>query len=119
MSPARIQRRRTRGWRMPQGAVYVGRPSVWGNPYRLSPCPDGWNVKAPWGGNTRFLTQGAARAWAVQSLRTDLEQGRAPWTEEEIRAHLAGHDLACWCPLDQPCHADLLLDIANTKEDER
>ncbi|SII07108.1 Uncharacterised protein [Mycobacteroides abscessus subsp. abscessus] len=26
---------------------------------------------------------------------------------------LAGHDLACWCPLDQPCHADVLLELAN------
>ena len=31
-----------------------------------------------------------------------------------IRNELAGLDLACWCPLDQPCHADILLDIANT-----
>ena len=28
-------------------------------------------------------------------------------------ADLRGHDLACWCPLDQPCHADVLLELAN------
>lgn len=33
--PERIQRRRTRGWRMPEGAVYVGRPSKWGNPLTM------------------------------------------------------------------------------------
>ncbi len=33
MSPQRIQRKRTKGWRMPEGAVYVGRPTKWGNPY--------------------------------------------------------------------------------------
>jgi hypothetical protein len=33
---------------------------------------------------------------------------------DEIRAALAGHDLACWCPLDGPCHADVLLDVANS-----
>jgi hypothetical protein len=27
---------------------------------------------------------------------------------------LRGHDLACWCPLDKPCHADVLLRLANT-----
>ncbi len=32
---------------------------------------------------------------------------------EEIRAELRGKDLACWCPLDGPCHADVLLEIAN------
>jgi hypothetical protein len=30
-----------------------------------------------------------------------------------VRAHLTSHDLGCWCPLDAPCHADVLLDIAN------
>lgn len=34
MSPQRIQRKRTRGWRMPAGVVYVGRPTKWGNPHR-------------------------------------------------------------------------------------
>ncbi|MBM4480356.1 DUF4326 domain-containing protein [Rhodococcus hoagii] len=37
-------------------------------------------------------------------------------TYHEIRAELAGRDLACWCPLDQPCHADVLLEIANAAE---
>lgn len=54
------------------------------------------------------------------------ESGRQPWrkgdwyaearwypTDAQIRAELAGRDLACWCPLDQPCHADVLLEIAN------
>jgi hypothetical protein len=35
---------------------------------------------------------------------------------DAIRAALAGRDLACWCPLDQPCHADVLLALANPKE---
>ena len=35
-------------------------------------------------------------------------------TKDEIRAELAGHDLMCWCGLDLPCHADVLLDIANS-----
>jgi hypothetical protein len=33
VSPERIQRRRAKGWRMPDGAVYVGRPTKWGNPW--------------------------------------------------------------------------------------
>jgi hypothetical protein len=31
----------------------------------------------------------------------------------EQMADLRGKNLACWCPLDQPCHADVLLEIAN------
>ena len=35
---------------------------------------------------------------------------------ERLRAEVAGRDLACWCPLDSPCHADVLLELANPKE---
>ena len=122
MSPSRIQRRRTRGWRMPQGAVYVGRPSVWGNPYaiqrygRVTWEVEGFGVLL----QTFYSRTGReARAYAVDRLAHLLAEGRAPWSVDMIRRELAGHDLACWCPLDQPCHADLLLDIANAKEEGR
>ncbi|MGI5155797.1 DUF4326 domain-containing protein [Microbispora sp. CA-102843] len=121
--PERIQRRRTAGWKMPEGAVYVGRPTKWGNPWRIVPVRDNG---FPWGdaadvihektGNsigrferiTRTRSTGAPY-WACQAYRRDL-------TQELItaaRRELAGHDLACWCRLDQPCHADVLLEIAN------
>jgi hypothetical protein len=35
-----------------------------------------------------------------------------------LRRDLAGYDLACWCPLDQPCHADVLLELANADDTE-
>jgi len=31
----------------------------------------------------------------------------------DVQRELRGKDLACWCPLDQPCHADILLEVAN------
>jgi hypothetical protein len=101
MTPQRIQRKRTRGWRMPEGAVYVGRPSKWGNPYTAPSCP---------------------RSEAVALFRDMLDRaplGNGHWgrvgetVQETIRRELVGKDLACWCPLDQPCHADVLLELAN------
>jgi hypothetical protein len=88
--PKRIQRKRTKGWRMPPGAIYVGRPTRWGDPIPIAPTG-------------QFDERG--RAEYVASL---TKQQFA-----EIRRHLRGRDLACWCPLDQPCHADMLLEIAN------
>lgn len=41
MTPQRIQRKRTKGWKMPENTVYVGRPSKWGNPFTIgkkNPC---------------------------------------------------------------------------------
>lgn len=92
--PKRIQRRRTKGWRMPEGAIYVGRPTRWGNPYRIT----GMSADA--------------RAQAVQNYREAVPAWPAE-TIADIRHHLGGRDLACWCPLDLACHADVLLDIAN------
>ena len=118
-APRRIQRQRTKGWRMPENTVYVGRPSVWGNPYTIR--REGkvtWDVYH----YRSFLatytsrTGAEARAYAVNKLRQLLERGLDPWGEDRIRAELAGKNLACWCPLDQPCHADVLLEIANREE---
>lgn len=99
--PQRIQRKRSRGWKMPEGCVYVGRPTKWGNPFRV--------------GSEISLLPGRR----VQDNRhaASLFLGFAPQNEKLVaaaRAELRGKDLACWCPLDQPCHADVLLEIANT-----
>jgi uncharacterized protein DUF4326 len=111
MTPQRIQRKRTRGWRMPADAIYVGRPSKWGNPYVIHThterCGDRWACP-PW------IVDNAKEA--VQRLRHDLLyplQHHPDYPSvDEIRAELAGHDLVCWCPIGQYCHGDLLLEVA-------
>lgn len=119
-APIRVQRSRAKGWRKPVLAVYVGRPSYWGNPFVVgATTPAGW-VDPPVGGI--YVRD---RAHAVELLRDYLAWRQAqprgwyrttpgpnyPW-EYQIRESLAGRDLICWCPLDQPCHADVLLRIA-------
>ena len=103
-APKRIQRKRTKGWRMPEGTVYVGRPTKWGNPFRAG---DPVTMK-PW-------------CWSVDQV-ADVEHAVGLFREYAqanvairflIPRELRGRDLACWCPLDQPCHADVLLEIAN------
>ena len=106
MSPQRIQRKRTKGWRMPEGAVYVGRPSRWGNPFVVGTyvTPDiARYYPEP------VYVRDAARA--VQLYRRWIT-GSAQ-RGEGLVPELGGRDLACWCPLDQPCHADVLLELAN------
>lgn len=115
--PERIQRRRTKGWRMPENTVYVGRPSIWGNPYLIHRVgKTTWHVVHgdSWLCDTYTSRTGAeARGDAVRRLRLLFEHDRDPWGKDRIRAELAGKNLACWCPTDQPCHADVLLEIAN------
>ena len=85
----RIQRKRTKGWRMPPNTVYVGRPTKWGNPCR-SGSP-------------------AQRVVSYAQYLTDNPNLIAD-TKKELR----GRNLACYCPLDQPCHVDVLLKLANS-----
>ncbi|MEU8186053.1 DUF4326 domain-containing protein [Micromonospora carbonacea] len=114
--PQRIQRKRTAGWRMPEGAVYVGRPTVYGNPFRAGVDFCGPTIQC-------FYEP----ADLVAQFRRWISLDTLPalfWDRELITAHaalkdalesgnLTGKDLACWCPLDQPCHGDVLLEIAN------
>ncbi len=79
--------------KIPTDAVYVGRPSKWGNPCRINPN-DG-----------RLFVIQRFKEYAIQRLQEDPY-----WLDE-----LHGKDLVCWCaPL--PCHGDVLLELANPKE---
>ena len=114
--PQRIQLRRTKGWRKPEGAVVVSRPSRWGNPFKVSPLMGGWAVDASDRHHGVYESERAARQAAVDLFRLDLlwDFSRFADFREDYTRRLRGHDLACWCPLDQPCHGDVLLEIANS-----
>lgn len=125
-APQRIQRKRTKGWRAPAAAVYVGRGSKWGNPYAVRKFRDGlgddaYKVYEPEQGRTHTffddtysadgpVARGLAAEKAVELYTTNWIPLADP---AALRAALAGRDLMCWCPMDQPCHADVLLRIAN------
>jgi hypothetical protein len=98
MPPDRIQLSRAKGWRLPPGTVVVARPSIWGNPFRVGDfgIPD--------------------QAAAVQRYREWLA-GRVAGPKHLdllIRLpELRGKNLACWCKPGTPCHADVLMELAN------
>lgn len=91
--PSRIQLRRAKGWRLPADAVHVARPSRWGNPYRIEAGSAVTDRQTAVSLFEIFMKTGDGRHWNLEPLR--------------------GRDLACWCPLDEPCHADVLLRLAN------
>lgn len=117
--PERIQRKRTKGWRMPPNTVYVGRGSKWGNPYRAEKSKMGWKVIQDRGDYEMVRQTGLSKTEAVECCITYFESDcRRNWYDRsEIQEELRGKNLACWCPLDQPCHADVLLELANTWRD--
>lgn len=85
-APVRIQLRRTKGWRLPENTVKVDRSTRWGNP---------WTAENS--GGVPPVLRFACETAPLMDL-----------------SPLRGKDLACWCPLDQPCHADVLLELANS-----
>lgn len=101
--PQRIQLSRRKGWRKPQNARVVARPSKWGNPFRVGSVIEGVTLDA-------FEAVRLYRMYLAESMKTT--RGAAELDLGKLR----GRDLACWCPLDQPCHADVLLELANGGE---
>lgn len=115
--PTRIQLSRAKGWRMPENTVKVDRSTRWGNPFR-------WTEFYHPGRNTQDdATAEAVRrfrasvigfesngSWCTPTAHPESAIGRII-TEAPIA--LRGKNLACWCPIGSPCHADVLLEIAN------
>lgn len=91
---------------MPPRTKKVDRSTPYGNPYSVS----SWVINHC-GGDKRRAAQIIVN-YFEQYLRADEQ---APLLEQ-IKRELAGYDLACWCSLDSPCHADMLLKVANEGE---
>jgi hypothetical protein len=81
---------------MPEGAVYVGRPTRWGNPFAIG---------APHPRHRRPMT----RDEAIELYAANIDDEFAAAVRDELR----GKDLVCWCAPDERCHADVLLQLAN------
>jgi Domain of unknown function (DUF4326) len=141
-APARIRLSRAKGWRLPPDTVVVARPTRWGNPFNLRDSAHCWTALAHgFKANVKGRTAASVamfHAWILKGEAVEVDCGLtatgkgetvrvadspvitapAPPSLQEIRQHLRGKNLACWCALDAPCHADVLLELANRPEPE-
>ncbi len=97
----RVQRKRTKGYRMPPNTKSVCRPGEWGNPHKVF---------------SKDHAQTAVAAFE-QGLRDRTWKDKCGVPMIDRIGELRGKNLACFCPLDRPCHADVLLRIANKSDD--
>lgn len=109
--PVRIQLSRRKGWKMPANTVNVARPGPWGNPFVVGKDGDrAYCVelyKHMLNGFLPIVNKGDATVESLTKTRRFIAEN-----VETLR----GKNLACWCRLDgKPCHADVLLEIANGK----
>jgi len=102
----RIQRKRTKGWKMPINTKYVGRPTKWGNPFRVEDLGAEEAVKL-----YKECILNNAMCYSYMDVReARIQFERFKWMAENLE-QLRGLDLACFCSLSSPCHADALIEL--------
>ena len=98
--PQRIQRRRTKGYRLPANAVSITRPGRFGNPFKVGELNRDSGKIVTLEKSLEYFEFYLHRKYPGDALR-------------EFLAHLRGKDLACFCPEGLECHGDILLRLAN------
>lgn len=117
----RIQRKRTKGWRMPKNAIYIGRPSKWGNPIRLNgdciyiDASYRRKILSPWVFyNVGDIDDVLHLYWHIihgtRFTDKDLQYWSDKFKENDIN-ELRSKDLVCWCSLKEKCHGDILIEL--------
>lgn len=117
MKPIRIQRKRTRGWKKPIGAINCTRPGKYGNPFEV----EKYGLK-----NSLMLFEKLFNVVSVYDLPFEAQEdafnseiisaydnSNALSLTDMVKQELGGKDLMCFCGLDQQCHVDILLRISN------
>ena len=116
--PIRVQRKRTKGYKLPENTVCVTRGTPFGNPFKVETALDGlffiscriWNLVYIKRENCPdfYTHKFDAINGSIECFKIAMKDYRPA-----ILSQLRGKNLACFCPLNQPCHADHLLEIAN------
>jgi hypothetical protein len=110
----RIQLSRAKGWRIPPNTVKVDRSTKWGNPFTVAECREAGYIGTDEAIAARCVE--AFRVWLGPMWRNNWQGPESEAARAAILdniAHLCGKHLACWCKPGSPCHADVLLEIAN------
>lgn len=131
--PKRTQRKRSKGWKMPENTKYVGRPSKWGNPFKvgeespflydeiLQQYGQSWS-EYPTYIDTLNVLKYSIRGHEVEDneAATILFREYLNWLQEnkpteykQLIEPLKGKNLACWCKIGTPCHVDVLIEKVN------
>lgn len=106
----RIQRKRKKGWKLPENTVYVGRPTKFGNPFLVSEFGAEKAVEM----YRECILNNAMVYTHIDEIMASILFDRFKWISENLSL-LKGKDLVCFCKLNNPCHADVLIELCNKK----
>lgn len=113
--PVRVQLSRRKGFKLPPETVVVARPTKWGNPFTVTQKMKPGAAVAGGMGYIAVETVEDAVECFREMFAHEGEPGTRIHAMEAALPELRGKNLACWCALDKPCHADVLLEIANAE----
>lgn len=133
--PHRVQRRRTKGSRLPAGVLCITRPSRYGNPFHIvgrTVVGFKWSDVVEWDQGIGAMPPAdvlyaeaadpaGAVDQAVELYRELLAVRRREWEPKRFAKWIIdarGRDVACYCPVTQPCHGDPLLQAVNALDIE-
>lgn len=111
--PLRIQRKRAKGYRLPEGAVSVTRLGRFGNPFTLEGCREAGFQGTD--DELRLRCVEAFKVWLGPNWRENWDSEESQRRRQAILdalPSLKGKQLACFCSLDRACHADILCALA-------
>jgi predicted sulfurtransferase len=111
-TPRRIQRKRAKGWRKPEGVIDVTRGSRWGNPYKVVKAKDGYAIEVDGIRTSKTFADKNEAARAAVGLFRSYAKHMIKEIPEWIEP-LRGKDVMCYCSEDAKCHADVLIELAN------
>lgn len=120
--PMRIQRKRSKGWRMPDNTICVDRSTGFGNPFPIVAAESSSMGKAKkawcvgtWTGPAMWFcdTKEEATELSVKAFRSWIAAPGQETLREKAKLVLRGKNLACWCSAGQLCHADVWLECVN------
>lgn len=105
---------------MPENTVYVGRPTKWGNPFKLKgdtiyiDASYRRKILSRWVfyqvGDIDDVIRLYRLLWIFNHVDPDLQHWHDHFMSLDLM-ELKGKDLACFCPLSSPCHADFLIEL--------
>lgn len=120
-NPKRIQRKRTKGWRMPENTIYVGRPTIYGNPFKVSAkfwtnCDflvEIMNLEQSLYWYKQWMNQENSKVYPVAWNKRNDDGDFVLITRPNLKDLWGYTALACWCKEGEPCHADVLIELLN------
>jgi hypothetical protein len=108
----RIQRKRTKGYRQPPNTKYCGRPTKWGNPFLVEELGAEEAVRR----YKECILNNTMCYVYFYEIKASVQYDRFKWMAENLEQLRKYDYLSCFCPLDQPCHVDVLIRLLNEKE---